>query len=324
LHDIEVLDSSLWRNRVGVNVVADATEWRNATTKKDRNRIFKDKGVRWSSLYRLSYRDPVQHTMLGVMHNWIEGLLQHQARFKWGIGIIPSSLMEKDGDINQISTPPPSPTPTNVDLDIEMLDDELLALQESQQFGDTPTHLKRLHSEASHITIDDNMDSDSTVDDNEFRPLSDSDSDADSCKSDEDSAWTAVCIFNSKQLDAIHVCLAETVVPSWLERPPVNLGAKSHGKLKADQWLQLFSVFLPLILPELWTTEAGSPSNPRFTALLDNFHDLIACTNILCGYSVSPAGADLYYDHYISYRKSSQTLFPNVKSRPNHQCTMWT
>src|SRR5260221_11111604 len=101
-----------------------------------------------------------------------------------------------------------------------MLDDELLALHdESQQFGDTPTHLKWLHSEASHFTIDNNMDSDSTVNDNEFRPFSDSDSGVDS-KSDVDSAWTAVCIFNSKQLDAIHVCLAETVVPSWLERPP--------------------------------------------------------------------------------------------------------
>ena len=323
LHDIEVLDSSLWRNRVGVNVVADATDWKNATTKKDRKRIFKDKGVRWSSLHRLSYRDPVQHTMLGVMHNWIEGLLQHHARVKWGIGIISSSSKEKDRGVNQISTPPPSLSPTPTDLsDIEMLDDELLALhEESQQFGDTPTHLKRLHSEASYLTIDDNMD-DSTVDDDEFQPLSYSDSDVDSSESDEDGAWTAVCIFDSIQLNAIHACLANVVISSWLERPPVNLGAKSHGKLKADQWLQLFSVFLPLILPELWSTRAGSSSNPRLTALLDNFYDLVACTNILCGYLVSPASADLYYDHYISYRKSSQTLFPNVKSRPNHHYAM--
>ncbi len=177
--------------------------------------------------------------------------------------------------------------------------------------------MRRLHSVATLLTIDDCIDSDSAIDDNEFQPISEVDSDTDTDTSESDDELVAsACVFDNAALKLVHACLAETIIPSWLERPPTNLGAKSHGKLKADQWLQLFSIFLPLILPELWTP------NSDCVGLLDNFHDLVACTNILCAYSISPARADLFHDHYISYRKSSNTLFPNVKSQPNHHYAM--
>ncbi|KNZ49567.1 hypothetical protein VP01_4933g1, partial [Puccinia sorghi] len=39
---------------------------------------------RYSELNRLSYRNPVQHFALGVMHSWMEGVLMHQFRESWG------------------------------------------------------------------------------------------------------------------------------------------------------------------------------------------------------------------------------------------------
>jgi hypothetical protein len=122
-------------------------------------------------------------------------------------------------------------------------------------------------------------------------------------------------IFTSAELSRIHSCLSDTVIPSWLERPPTNLGNKSHGGLKADQWLKLFIVFLPLILPEMWLDK-------KHRSLLDNFYDLVACTNLVCAHSVSPASADLYLKLYIQYRKSSKSLFPTIRSRPNHHYAM--
>ncbi len=98
------------------------------------------------------------------------------------------------------------------------------------------------------------------------------------------------------------------MIPTWVERPPTNLGEKSHGKLKADHWLLLFTVFLPLVIPELW----DSKTNRRYSALLDNFYQLVTCTNVLCSYSVTPSSADAYLEHYIQYRKSSAKLFPNI------------
>lgn len=54
----------------------------------------------------------------------------------------------------------------------------------------------------------------------------------------------------------------------------------------------------------------------RNAELLDNFHDLVKCTNILCSYSVSGPSANEYLFHYIRYRKSSKKLFPGVSTRP--------
>jgi hypothetical protein len=116
-------------------------------------------------------------------------------------------------------------------------------------------------------------------------------------------------------LSPLHVSVhvLQTVIPSWLEQPPTNLGERSHGKLKADQWLQLFIVFLPLILPEIW-----SASSSQNDSLLQNFHDLVACTNIICAYSITKESADLYHDYYICYLKSSKIIFLKAKMRPNH------
>lgn len=86
---------------------------------------------------------------------------------------------------------------------------------------------------------------------------------------------------------------------------------RSH-KLKADQWLTLYTIFLPLILPEVWLAKRTT----RNAELLDNFHDLVKCTNILCSYSVSGPSANEYLFHYIRYRKSSKKLFPGVSTRP--------
>ncbi|KAJ7264334.1 hypothetical protein C8J57DRAFT_1070034 [Mycena rebaudengoi] len=117
----------------------------------------------------------------------------------------------------------------------------------------------------------------------------------------------------------IHQGLASVVVPSWIDRPPVNLGEKAHGKLKADNWLVLFTIFFPLILPELWF---HSSSPRRDHKLLANFHDLVGATNILCSYAIIPAEADEYTKMYLSYLLSSQSLFPGLTTRPNHHYAM--
>jgi hypothetical protein len=64
--DLDDLDYSLWTPRAGVDVLAAAEDWRRATTKKRRKELFDENGVRWSSLHRLVYRDPVRHTILGL------------------------------------------------------------------------------------------------------------------------------------------------------------------------------------------------------------------------------------------------------------------
>ncbi|KAH6895062.1 hypothetical protein BKA70DRAFT_1116968 [Coprinopsis sp. MPI-PUGE-AT-0042] len=87
--DIEELNPDLFRPRNGLDVRLAAEEWRLATTKVEHERLFKLNGVRHSPLNLLLYRDPVRHTLLGLMHNWIESVLQHHVQQRWGIGQSP-------------------------------------------------------------------------------------------------------------------------------------------------------------------------------------------------------------------------------------------
>lgn len=335
---LDDLDYKSWEMRTGVEVLEAAMEWKNAKTKTKRKEIFRQHGVRWSSLHRLPYGDPVRHTMLGIMHNWIEGILQHHIRIRWGIGIPPpkknESTKDADGDpsFDPLETLAAStgshPLHTLASFQIlpdeDVLDEEVEALfEESRQYNDTPSDISRMHSEASMLSLEE-PDETSDKEDGNFQPDSDSGgsgSDSEDSNDLKNDQWEASCVFTRDEISRIRACLADVVVPSWIERPPINLGEKSHGKLKADQWFVLFSIFLPLIIPEIWSTQS-SRKYAHHHALLNNFYDLVTCTNIVCAYSVTPESPDAYLDHYISYQKSSRTLFPNTGTRPNHHYAM--
>ncbi len=72
--------------RNGAQVRAEAARWKMAVSFAERERLAQGNGVRWTSLHRLSYWDPVKHVMLGYMHNWLEGVLMQHLRVLWGIG----------------------------------------------------------------------------------------------------------------------------------------------------------------------------------------------------------------------------------------------
>ena len=73
--EMDCLEPSYWSACIGTNVCQAAIAWQQAKTKVKHNKIFNQHGVRWSALHHLDYCDPGQHTVLGMMHNWIEGIL---------------------------------------------------------------------------------------------------------------------------------------------------------------------------------------------------------------------------------------------------------
>jgi hypothetical protein len=146
LADIDDLNHLSWESRSWAEVLQAANKWKNEDTKKMRKEIYKDHGVRWSSLHGLPYGDAVRHTLLGVMHNWIEGLLQHHARIFWGIGAEPSKTSNHD---NHTSAELAAVTHPLLDVDLnfgsEILDDEIEDLYvESQHYQDTPSHISHI------------------------------------------------------------------------------------------------------------------------------------------------------------------------------------
>lgn len=107
------------------------------------------------------------------------------------------------------------------------------------------------------------------------------------------------------------------MLPTWVARPPENLGEKSHGKLKAHEFLVLFTAIFPLIIPELWWNK-----DDKERRLFDSFYHLIVATNIMASFKTSNTEADIYMDHFVKYRSSIQQLFPYFPSHPNHHFAM--
>lgn len=114
--------------------------------------------------------------------------------------------------------------------------------------------------------------------------------------------------FTKDEVNLIHQCIREVTWPTHLSRLPNNLGEKKHGKLKAIDYLHLFTMIYPLVLPEIWLRDATQQS----TALFNNFVSLIAATNIISSYSISSTDPDAFMQHYVSYRRSLEVcLFSN-------------
>jgi hypothetical protein len=326
--EIERLDMIAWPRRTHLEVSTAARRWLAATTKKERKALFDSTGVRWTSLLRLPYRDHVQHIILGVMHNWLEGILQHHARRLLGIGI--EVFLEADEqDVQDADAQEPELADADMDdlLSLALEDDmdivsEIAELvSDSQSNADTPSHarhLRRFHSTSLSNILDlpegpadqDAADDDYVMADNESTDGSEG--------SDSGQASTSeACIFTAAELQLIRSCIGDMVLPTWVARPPRNLGDKSHGKLKADNWFILFTVCLLASLPEIW-----SSSSTRHRLLLQNFFDLVDCTNVTCSFSITMDDIELYEKEYVRYRQSKQVLFPRSHSVPNQHYAM--
>ncbi|EFP76316.2 uncharacterized protein PGTG_02757 [Puccinia graminis f. sp. tritici CRL 75-36-700-3] len=79
--------------RTGSEVQKISKSWLDNKTIKGREEILRVNGVRYSELNRLTYCDPVKHVALGAMHNWMEGVLMHHFRERWGFQTL--SVKEK-------------------------------------------------------------------------------------------------------------------------------------------------------------------------------------------------------------------------------------
>ena len=62
-----------------------AEEWLAASSKTERDRIFKRTGVRWSELLRLSYWDPTRFIVVNAMHNLFLNLVKYHIEHVVGL-----------------------------------------------------------------------------------------------------------------------------------------------------------------------------------------------------------------------------------------------
>ncbi|KAF8221802.1 hypothetical protein L208DRAFT_1325981, partial [Tricholoma matsutake] len=251
-------------------------------TIKAKTAMTKETGVRWTPLHDLPYWDPVQYVILGFMHNFLEGILQYHLQVLWGIG-------QTKAAIKLLAT-------------LQLNDDDTDAETSSNYSEDDSASQ---HSSTSGLAeYLDNMD----VDDENISTFTSSSTPTPSSNAvplpsddyDEDEevpvSIAGAFHFTPTELAIIRACISDIQLPTWVQRPPTNLGEASHGSLKAHELLILFSIIFPLVIPALWWN--GTEVQQE---LLQNFCELVCATNIIAGYSVSNAEADAYMDHYINY-----------------------
>ncbi|KAH8919158.1 hypothetical protein BT69DRAFT_1224570 [Atractiella rhizophila] len=291
--DIDRLDIERWEPQTKEEHLVGADLWHKAQTHKQREATFRKYGVRYSVLNLLRYRDPVRHTVLGVMRNVCEGLLQNHFRRQWGI----NAIMKQKGSNAGANTELPPPLGSDEDDDISLDDDDLdmtaevAALEEEREEAalanaGPPVDLAAERSRYQH-TVDANYD--------------------------------VSCIFQRAEFSRLRESMDEVQVPSWVERLPSDLGYASTGRLKADAWFNLYTIFLLLTLGTLWLQDS---SNERNTALFDNFANLVTAANIAGAYSVTVIEADQYLRAYKAFRQGLKALFPHSKAVPNHHFAM--
>lgn len=313
--DIDDLAHNTWHLRTGMEVRYQAEQWRNAMTITAKETLARANGVRWTPLHDLPYWNPVTHVLLGFMHNFLEGILQHQLRALWGIGRSKKQAAAGDPDeMLSISAVAESQS------ELEGLgEEEIDANQTGSETGLTEL-MANITTRSLHSDTDTEMRSSDDEDTAQSTPtaafhLYDP---ADITDSDDDEylpTGTTMFNFTDTQLAQIRECIQSVVLPTCVQRPPRNLGEASHGKLKAHELLILFSTIFPLILPEIWWSNDSSH-------LLTSFCHLVIATNIISAYSTSDEDADTYTYHYTQYRQSIQELFPDFGSMPNHHYAM--
>ncbi|KIK69734.1 hypothetical protein GYMLUDRAFT_992578, partial [Collybiopsis luxurians FD-317 M1] len=84
--NLDSVDPNSWNIRDSAQVLQQAQEWLSLGTKDKRKKFATATGIRWTPLNLLPNWDPVKNLILGFMHNWLEGVLEHQLRTLWGIG----------------------------------------------------------------------------------------------------------------------------------------------------------------------------------------------------------------------------------------------
>ena len=114
IQDIENIDRHSWPQRDVIEHVKAAKRWRDAESLEEQGAIFRDYGLRWSSLLQLPYWNPILFTATEPMHIFDAGLFQTHCRQVWGID---TSNPGGNGTVTQATNAISMPRPPDSELE---------------------------------------------------------------------------------------------------------------------------------------------------------------------------------------------------------------
>ncbi|KAJ3554676.1 hypothetical protein NM688_g2988 [Phlebia brevispora] len=318
--EINNLDRPTWHQRSWAEHLDIATQWRDASTSKEREDIFEMHGLRWSELLRLPYWDPTRYALVDSMHNLYLGELRHHCREVLGIDV-----KDKSPDTKKQKPHPPEEQAENLIKVINAIKNNSSSALKSIRKGyisavadlngvvpEGTTFCKKDYIEAllawyplhqGEILVPPVLEESTT----HFH--------GDTLKD-----WSKVQLLDNELLQEIRADIKKTFTPSWVEPAPSNFGSLSHGKLKVAQWRSVCTINLVITLICIWRG-GGMGSTKRKRQILNNLVDLILAVEFATRRSMSYALAASYDAHIYRYLNDLHIIFEH-DLLPNHHLSL--
>jgi hypothetical protein len=312
--DMNNIDWTSWEMRNLDNHLDQSREWQSATTKKERQRIFQDHGVRWSEMMRLPYWDPMRHVVVDGMHNLFLGLVQFHCRIVLGIST-PVTNTKKDDSYNDMEHARPllSSNPTTNTL--RRLKVRVLRAWCKEQglsiSGKTKDHLISVILSNTRPQEDDGIEAD----------LPNEDDGPEEQDENGRSAYKDVHL-SKDEISQLRSQIVETTRPSWHVAPPSNLGESKHGKLKADQWRSCIEFDIPVSLAQMWSSNDERTRGPTREAIMRSTLLLATAIRWATSHKTSEKHATNYTRNMHAYLQTLLDMFPHRQLRPNHHAAL--
>jgi hypothetical protein len=119
--------------------------------------------------------------------------------------------------------------------------------------------------------------------------------------------------------------IAETQVPSWLNSVPYNFGDAGAGMVKADEWRNLSTIFLPLALIRMWGEGTQHPSSDiatKFRHILDHTMLLVSAVSLACKHTMTAHRSAAYLQYMTQYIRDFLVIHIDINPRPNMHMAM--
>ncbi|KAH9913879.1 uncharacterized protein BXZ73DRAFT_55268 [Epithele typhae] len=121
-------------------------------------------------------------------------------------------------------------------------------------------------------------------------------------------------LFSNDVLQAVRRGIDTISLPSWVEKPPSNLGDPAAGKLKADHWRTISTIHMTIVLPALWGTSSATSSERE---ALKNFSHLVAAVDLASRRVMTKARAEKSHEYTVLYLSGLRSLY-RADLVPNH------
>ena len=131
-------------------------------------------------------------------------------------------------------------------------------------------------------------------DDLEVVPISNDEPSSDNFLINEDStSWST---FSPEILGELRQLINETTIPSDWTRVPKNIGESSHESLRAEEWLLLYKLYIPMLMI-LNQNESNSFPDDIFRNKLH----LISALNISTSWTTNSKSCSDFTRHWTKY-----------------------